>query len=64
VTRYHLSMFTGGVTENDLDRALELARRAEGPREPDAQPSIVWAAGDGASYICPTPWVRYSTSCC
>ena len=49
-------MFTADVTENDLDRALEQALRAEGPSEPGAQPSVVWAAGDGASYPCPMPW--------
>jgi len=56
MTRYPLPMFTGGVTENDLDRALEQARRAEGPSEPGAPPSVVWAAGDGASYTGATPW--------
>jgi hypothetical protein len=49
-------MFTGDVTESNLERALEQARHAEGPSEPDEQPSIVWLAGDGALCTYPTPW--------
>ncbi|MGC4864726.1 hypothetical protein ACLQ3B_04725 [Micromonospora sp. DT53] len=49
-------MFRGEVVVSDLERALEQSRRAEGLSEPVKQPSIVWAAGDVASYTYPTPW--------